>query len=30
MQDGKQIEAADATQWANALGLAKHSPYFIA
>jgi hypothetical protein len=28
IQDGKQIEAADATEWAGALGVAKHSSYF--
>ncbi|MFC4312407.1 hypothetical protein ACFPN2_25210 [Steroidobacter flavus] len=28
MQDGKQIEAADATEWARALGIARHSSYF--
>src|SRR5690349_1452688 len=27
IQDGKQIEAADATEWASALGLAKRSSY---
>lgn len=28
IQDGKQIESADATEWARALGVAKHSSYF--
>lgn len=28
IQDGKQIESADATAWASALGVAKQSSYF--